>query len=545
MTKWCLGGTGFSLCFFLLTLPLFSQSSVTITVNAAAPGPPLQPIWTYFGYDEPNYTYSANGRKLITELAESSPTPVYIRTHNLLTTGDGTASLKWGSTNAYTEDAAGKPIYNWTIVDRIIDTYLHLHAKPFIEVGFAPEALSTHPEPYRHNFPNGDIFTGWSYRPNNSQKWSALIQTWVRHEIARHGRAEVLTWYWEFWNEPDIRYWQGTPEEYDDFYELTARAIKSVLPQARVGGPATTGPASPKAAAFLRQFLEYCGARHVPLDFISYHAKGSPQLVDGHVRMAPQRELGDVEAGMRIVRAFPQFQGLPVFLTEADPEGCAACSARTHPQNAYRNGPLYAAYTAFELEAMYHLAERHHANLQGMLTWAFEFEDQPYFEGFRTLSTNGIDKPILNLFRMLGFLSGSRLRVMRSAAQAQEINALATRSPRGVSLLVWNYQDDDPANSESAAPESPVRILVNRLPPAAARLQLTHYRIDSLHSNAYAAWKAMGSPQHPSASERAALEAAGQLQLLESPRWLAAEKGVADIHFTLPSESVSLLQLTW
>jgi xylan 1,4-beta-xylosidase len=74
---------------------------------------------------------------------------------------------------------------------------------------------------------------------------------------------------------------------------------------------------------------------------------------------------------------------------------------------------------------------------------------------------------------------------------------------------------------------------------------LTDYRIDGTHSNAYAAWKALGSPQHPSASEQTALEAAGQLQLLESPRWLAAEKGVADIQFSMPSESVSLLQLTW
>src|SRR6266542_4159095 len=99
------------------------QEPVTIRVNASASLGPLKPIWAYFGYDEPNYTYTQNGRKLITELAALSPVPVYIRAHHLLVTGDGTPALKWGSTNVYTEDASGRPVYDWKIVDRIFDTY--------------------------------------------------------------------------------------------------------------------------------------------------------------------------------------------------------------------------------------------------------------------------------------------------------------------------------------------------------------------------------------------------------------------------------------
>ncbi len=102
------------------------------------------PIWNYFGYDEPNYTYSPNGKKLLGELATLSPAPVYVRVHNLLTTGDGSASLKWGSTNVYTEDAAGKPVYSWTLLDRIFDTFHAAGIKPLVEIGFMPEALSTH-----------------------------------------------------------------------------------------------------------------------------------------------------------------------------------------------------------------------------------------------------------------------------------------------------------------------------------------------------------------------------------------------------------------
>ena len=149
------------------------------------------PFWSFFGYDEPNYTYAPNGRKLLGELSALSPAPVYVRVHNLLTTGDGSASLKWGSTNIYTEDAAGKPIYSWTILDQIFDTFHDAGIKPLVEIGFMPQALSTHPEPYRHNFPHGEIFTGWAYPPKDYQKWSELVFQFVVHLRERYGEAET------------------------------------------------------------------------------------------------------------------------------------------------------------------------------------------------------------------------------------------------------------------------------------------------------------------------------------------------------------------
>ena len=100
------------------------------------------PVWSFFGHDEPNYTYMKDGRKLLSELAALSSVPVYVRVHSLLVTGDGQAALKWGSTNAYTEDASGKPVYDWTITDRIFDTYMERKMKPLVQIGFMPEALS-------------------------------------------------------------------------------------------------------------------------------------------------------------------------------------------------------------------------------------------------------------------------------------------------------------------------------------------------------------------------------------------------------------------
>lgn len=539
-------------------LPALTAQTVHIHVDANKKVGPFQPIWAYFGADEPNYSYAPHGRELIQELSALSPVPVQIRVHNLLTTGDGTPALKWGSTNAYTEDTAGKPIYDWTIIDRIFDAYRAAGAKPFVEIGFMPQALSVHPEPYRHHWPDGELFTGWAYPLRDYNKWAELVHQWVLHCVDRYGKAEVESWSWELWNEPDIPYWKGTPEEYFKLYDYTVDAVRRALPTAKVGGPATTGPGRKEAADFLRQFLEHCatgknfvtGKTGSPLDFITFHAKGSPQVVDGHVRMGLANNLRDVDQGLAIVASFPKFASLSIVLSESDPEGCAACSARTHPQNTYRNSTLYPAYTAAAIRAMLDLNQKHKTNLQGLLTWAFEFEDQPYFAGFRTLATNGVDKPVLNVFRMLGLMTGDRVEATSSSAvtvdkileagvrDTPDINAVAACSDHRMTILVWNYHDDD-----ISAPDAEVKLDIVGLPPEAHKLLLRHYRIDRDHSNAYTVWQEMGSPQSPTAEQYAKLKAAGQLQLLDSPSWIANNR--PSFSFTLPRQGISLLELSW
>ena len=296
--------------------------------------------------------------------------------------------------------------------------------KPLVEIGFMPEALSTHPEPYRHNFPQGSIYTGWAYPPKDYQKWAEVVFQFVHHLRERYGDAEVKTWLWEVWNEPDIEYWKGTPQEYFKLYDFSVDAVLRALPAARVGGPDSTGPANPKAAEFLRAFLDHCahqtnyvtGKVGSRLDFISFHPKGSPKWQGDHVQMGIARQLGAIEQGFQIVASFPEYRRTPIILGESDPEGCAACSARSNPQNSYRNGPLYAVYTAETLNKIFFLANREHINFLGAVTWAFEFEDQPYFEGFRTLATNGVDKPVLNAFRMFGLLGNERVKATSSGA---------------------------------------------------------------------------------------------------------------------------------
>src|SRR5258706_8376873 len=145
--------------------------------------------------------------------------------------------------------------------------------------------------------------------------------------------------------------------------------------------------------------------------------------------MGIAKNLADVERGLEVIAGFPQYKDLPIVLTESDPEGCAACSARQYPQNLYRNGTMYCSYTAAHLAGIIRLADKHKANLEGMLTWAFEFEDQPYFDGFRSLATNGIDKPVLNFFRMAGMMRGDRVKTTSSGAVA--IDAMVRSGVRG------------------------------------------------------------------------------------------------------------------
>ena len=551
-----------TILWLLTALPLAAQ--VTISVDATQSLGPFKPIYGYFGYDEPNYTYTANGKKLVGELAAIGRSRVYIRTHFMLATGDGTPGLKWGSTNAYAEDAAGKPIYDWTITDRIFDTYLQAGAKPFVEIGFMPKALSSKPEPYQPTWipgdRNPDYSIGWSYPPNDYVKWGELVHQWVLHAVQKYGRDEVATWYWEVWNEPDISYWHGTPEEYDKLYDYAADGLKRAMPEAKVGGPASTGPANEKARAFLKQFLEHCasgknaatGKTGAPLDFITYHAKGRPSVVDGHVRMGISKNAEDVDTGFQAVAAFPKFRNLPIVLSESDPEGCAACSARVYPQNAYRNGSLYASYTAAMMKNIFELADQERTNITGMQTWAFEFENQPYFDGFRTLATNGIDKPVLNFFRMAGLMQGDRVHtdstrgvptrkmITDGVRGASDIDAFAVRSDHQISVLVWNYHDDD-----LPAPAEDVHVNMKGVPAAVPRVLVTHYRIDDTHSNAWTAWKKMGSPQSPSPEQYKALETTGQLELLDSPHWIDLPKEGPTLNFPLPRQGVSLIQLSW
>jgi xylan 1,4-beta-xylosidase len=532
---------------------------VTIQVDAGKPLGEMKPIWRFFGADEPNYATMKDGRKLIAELGELRPQEVFFRAHNLLSTGDGTPALKWGSTNAYTEDAAGRPVYDWTILDRIFDTYCARGVRPYAQIGFMPEALSTKPEPYQHEWrpglDYGVIGTGWAYPPKDYAKWAELVYQWVKHCVARYGRAEVEQWYWEVWNEPNgPAYWHASPEEFYKLHDYAIDAVRRALPTARVGGPDVAG----SGGKFMENFLTHVstgtnyatGLKGTPTDFLSFHAKGWPGFVDGHVRLGIAAQLAEFDRGFALIAAVPALKDKPIVIGESDPDGCAACQG---PQLGYRAGTMYSSYTAASFARAYQLADRHGVNLEGALTWAFEFEDQPYFAGQRVLATNGIDLPVLNVFRMFSRMGGQRLQttstgevalaaiVKHGVRDQPDVAALSSLDENKLCVLVWHYHDDD-----LRGPDAQVELVLAHLPVSLGSVRVTRYQIDETHSNAYSAWKSLGSPGAPNDAQYAQLLAAGRLAALETaPVLMAAGEGGAKLQLTLPRQAVSLLVLEW
>ena len=530
--------------------------TVSVAVDARRTLGAWRPIWNWFGYDEPNYSTMPHGRALLADLARLHDGPVYIRTHNLLTSGDGTPALKWGSTGVYREDAAGWPIYSWTILDGIFDAFVEAGVVPFVQVGFMPEALSTGGAPYRHDFPKTGITTGWAYPPKDYRRWGDLIEAIARHFADRYGAQRVAAWPWEIWNEPDGLYWKGTIADFCRLHDMAAAAIRRAIPDARLGGPHTCGPIDRKAADYLRAFLDHCsngrnfatGETGSRLDFVAFHAKGRPALVDGRVRMGIARQLGSIAAGIDIVRAYPAFSGLPIILGESDPEGCAACSTATHPENAYRDGLLYGVSVVEAIARTLQLADSTGVRIEGAVTWAFEFENTPYFAGYRELATNGIGKPVLNAIRMLGMLKGERVaatssgalpltRILESGVTGlPDIDAIATRHGDDIAVLVWNYHDDD-------VPAEPAAVVLDIATGEDGAYLCRHYRVDGDHSNAHAVFLWQGAPQPPSAGQYGELLAASALQQYRDAERLRTNDGAVRLAFPLPRAAVSLIAL--
>jgi xylan 1,4-beta-xylosidase len=539
-----------------------TATPVQIAANLDKPMGAYKPIYAWFGYDEANYTTMQHGKELLRELHDLTSVPVYIRAHHLLTSGNGQPELKFSSTNVYREDASGKPIYDFSILDSIFDEYKAAGVRPMVEFGFMPKDLAaTLPgrTEYQVHYPRPTTSGASNNPPKDYARWGELIRVVTSHLVERYGRATVQDWFFEIWNEPDIDYWHASPQDYWKLYDYGVAGVRAALPNARVGGPATTGPFNPHAREFLKGFLDHVkndtsaatGSR-IPLDFISFHAKGQPRITNERVTMGIAHELSDVDQGFSLIASYPEFKRLPIILSEADPEGCAACSSRVNPANNYRNGTLYPTYTAVAFKAILDLKDKHAVDVISMLSWSFEFEDKDYFEGFRDLATNGIDKPILNLFRMLGLMNGTRVETTSTSAipldtlvttgvrGPADVDAMATQGEHQAAVLIWNYHD-----SEQSAPGIPVSLSVSGIPSGINRVLVQHFRIDDTHSNAYTVWKQMGSPQHPTPEQYAQLKHSAGLQLLNAPEWADVRERTIKIETEMPRESVSLITLKW
>jgi xylan 1,4-beta-xylosidase len=221
--------------------------------------------------------------------------------------------------HTYIEDGVEKEEYNFTYLDMVFDDYLALGIRPFVELGFMPKKLASGEQTVFY-------WQGNTTPPKDYDRWARLVTATVEHCFGRYGRAEVLAWPFEVWNEPNLAgFWQDADmAEYFKLYEVTARTLKSCDPALRVGGPAICGVDDER---WMRCFLDFIRDNKVPLDFVTRHAYGTelPEINGHYVYQKlrpPQGFMAEPEGSREIIDSYPEFKGMEMHLTEFNTSYC-------------------------------------------------------------------------------------------------------------------------------------------------------------------------------------------------------------------------------
>ena len=330
--------------------------SATVRVEADQDRGELLPIWASIGYDEINWTCMPTGKRLLRTFAADTGRAFHIRPHYVFCSGSGFAIPHWGNGNVYHEDDEGNPSYDFTIVDQVYDAIVGAGHHVLVELGFTPrdllpaeaEELTVTPSPTVYSSYEAGA---WAYPPRDFGRWGDLVAAHARHCLERYGREEVSTWLWELWNEPDIFYWKGTVAQFCELYDVTAAAVRSVLPEAKVGGPSVTGG----GVQFLREFLQHTSSHQTPLDFVSFHTKGSaftPWRVYGPTGgPAPQPQnpsahkmLFEIRRLLRVIAEFDAYRDLAAMVDECDAGVPAHYSVYDNANFQFQNTEYYPVF---------------------------------------------------------------------------------------------------------------------------------------------------------------------------------------------------------
>lgn len=543
------------------------KEQVKIRVDAGKWLKPLEHTWNYIGYDECNYTHSPGGMALIEKFGKLEK-PYYMRAHHMLCTGIMHGFYKWGSTNVYIEDEQGNPIYNFDLIDEMIDIWLRNNCKPFFGLGFMPRDLADprdaeNKQSYAVAYGISEYQRiGWAMPPKDYQKWHDLIFALVAHCVDRYGKKEVESWYWEMWNEPDIFYWRGTVDEFCKLYDYTEAAVHAALPSARFGGPATCGSMDPegRASQFLRAFLTHVkegknyvtGKKGTRIDYTSFHTKGGGYRFD----TLAKKQIPSVKVLVENVRIQAGiikelgYGDLECVLSEADPDGWAAGGRFDNFNLNFRNTEYYASYVASSYKNLYDLADELEMDIRP-LAWAFMFEGERCFEGTRTFSTQGIDKAVFNLFKLYARLGHQRLQLTSSrdwnprhyedlngTKEGPEIDGWATiTGENAVQILLYCHHDDWDIKQTFD-----IDLVIDSL-PFGGKVMVKHVRIDAEHSNAYAEWVRQGKPNYPTAGQYDAIKARDVIEYCEAPAIMMVHEGKLQKYFDLPTHGISFLTI--
>ena len=492
--------------------------ALRVTIDARAAGEPFPHFWEQmFGSGRAVLALRANYQHDLTMMRAATAIG-YVRFHGILDDDVGLAGDR--TALFYDEPSATRAPYNFSYVDQIYDALLAHGVRPFVELDFMPKALAANP----------DLLHSFWYHPNVSPPgsyaaWDRLIRALAQHLIARYGIDEVAQWYFEVWNEPNLDFWGGAPRQqtYFKLYDHTARALKSVSPRLRVGGPATA------QAGWVRAFLTHVAESRVPIDFVSTHvyANDTAENVFGTHETISRRTMVCRAVGKvhREIEESP-YSHLPLIMSEFN----ASYANEPDVTDTPYMGPWMAS-TIAQCDGL----------VQAMSYWTFSdvFEEggvihSPFYGGFGLIAEDDIPKAAFNAFALLHKLGDVRL-------DAAAHSALITRTAGGdLAIALWNYAPPDGTGPRYTPPPSsrPLRtfdITIHDISPAASVIL---WKVDDRHSNVLQAYDEMGRPAWPTPGQIAILRNAGALAAPERTR-LAGGR----IEVQVPQHGLALLQI--
>ena len=374
----------------------------------------------------------------------------------------------------------GTLVFDFSAIDKLYDALLAKRIRPLVELGFTPSVLAT----------SAQTIFYWKGNTSHPEPtgWAALIDAFTRHILKRYGAAEVHQWYFEVWNEPNLSgFWEGADKPaYFDLYSRTARTMKAIDPQLRLGGPSTAG------ADWVVDFLAHAKATATPVDFITTHAYGVDSgFLDEHgeqdtwLSASPDAIVGDVRRVRAQIEA-SHLPGLPLFFTE--------WSTSYNPRDKVHDSYMSASYVLDKLRGSQGLA-------QSMSYWTYTdlFEepgppDAPFHGGFGILTREGVRKPVYFAYKYLAALQGN-------AIPSNDAQTWAATDGRSIQLLAWDWRA--PAQKVSnrsyfgkpqpALPAGSLNVELKNVPPGRYRLQ--QRRTGFQANDAHTAYLEAGSPK--------------------------------------------------
>lgn len=480
-------------CLLIATALLFSvqrgAAQETVVVDPQGPKTPFPHFWEQmFGSGRAILTLRESYRSDL-RAVKSVADFQYVRFH----------AIFHDEVGVYNEDEHGNPVYNFAYVDQIYDGLLANGVRPFVEISFMPRKLAFNPDALHPFWYKQNVSP-----PKSMDRWDDLIRHFAQHLVDRYGIDEVSKWYFEVWNEPNIDFWNGIPRQqsYFDLYARTARDLKSVSPQIRVGGPATA------AAAWVGDFLKFAAANHVPVDFVSTHAYADDTVenlfgtneeipMDDRVCRAALKVHNEIRSSA--------LQNLPLFITEWNAEG------EMGARDTIFMGPAL-ANTVRECDGL--------TNMMSFWTFSDVFEEngpiaKPFIGMFGLRAKGGINKPVYYAYELLHQLGNERLT-------NSSRDVIATQGTNGeIEVAAWNLVDPgEPGTDKTIDCEF-------RHAPADARVSIE--RIDEDHGNVLKEYAAMGQPPDPTAKQ---VEQLNHATALPAPAERRLVRGKLEIKLT-------------